>query len=358
MTTLTKTDKQKQNIINHVALLLDASSSMDPLTRATIRAADQLVAHLAETSREKDQETRVTIYSFAGGGIFDRRRGVGEGVTCLVYDKDVLRLPSIATLYKVFGNTPLLDATAKALDDLATTSEIYGDHSYLVYVLTDGEENCSLTKAPALKSKLGALAENWTVAALVPNDKGRRHAESYGFPVENIMVWDATSERGMEEAASVMRAVTSNYMTARSTGLRGTRNLFTLTTNNLPSTGAAVAKAGADAWHFGQYRLLSATRDMQISELIEQQTKRAYRLGEGLYHLVKPEKVQPQKKVALLDKKTKKLYTGDTVRKMLNLPDSYEVKVAPAQHPNFDIFIQSTSTNRKVLAGQNVLVLS
>lgn len=54
-----------QNYINHVALVLDASSSMSRLSGKVIEVADQQIAYLARRSRELDQETRVTVYVFA-----------------------------------------------------------------------------------------------------------------------------------------------------------------------------------------------------------------------------------------------------------------------------------------------------
>ena len=48
---------------------------------------------------------------------------------------------------------------------------------------------------------------------------------------------------------------------------------------------------------------------------------------------------------------------SNDARQLLGLPD-YEVKVSPTSHPNYDLFIQSTSVNRKLLAGQRVMVLS
>lgn len=88
-----------QNYINHVALVLDASSSMSRLSGKVIEVADQQIAYLARRSRELDQETRVTVYVFA------------NKVECVIYDKDVLRMPSLKQLYRVGGMTALLAAT-------------------------------------------------------------------------------------------------------------------------------------------------------------------------------------------------------------------------------------------------------
>lgn len=41
---------------------------------------------------------------------------------------------------------------------------------------------------------------------------------------------------------------------------------------------------------------------------------------------------------------------------MLGLPD-FEVKVNPASYGQYDIFVQSTSVNRKLIKGTKLLVL-
>ena len=99
-----------ENIINHIVLVLDASTSMTHLSSELIKVADNQIAHLAIRSKELDQETRITVYSFASSG-YDWRT---PKIDCLVYDKDVLRMPSIAQVYQAKGNTPLIDATIVA----------------------------------------------------------------------------------------------------------------------------------------------------------------------------------------------------------------------------------------------------
>lgn len=90
---------RSQNYINHVALVLDASSSMRRLSHKVVEVADQQIAYLARRSQELDQETRVTVYVFA------------DQVECVIYDKDVLRMPSLKQMYRVGGMTALLAAT-------------------------------------------------------------------------------------------------------------------------------------------------------------------------------------------------------------------------------------------------------
>lgn len=81
----------------------------------------------------------------------------------------------------------------------------------------------------------------------------------------------------------------------------------------------------------------------------------SYKIGSTFYQLTKTEEVQPQKKVAVREKTTGRLFTGQTARAILGLPNSY-VKVAPASHPRYDIFVQSTSPNRKLVPRTTAIV--
>jgi len=50
------------------------------------------------------------------------------------------------------------------------------------------------------------------------------------------------------------------------------------------------------------------------------------------------------------------VYMGDAARQMLGLP-SMHVKVGPGDHPDYTIFVQSTSMNRKLIQGTSLLVM-
>src|SRR5690606_37752394 len=99
--------------------------------------------------------------------------------------------------------------------------------------------------------------------------------------------------------------------------------------------------------------VLNVMYDTNIKDFIEGQGK-TFIKGAAFYQLVgkkeNADKVQNYKQVLIMEKGKNKIYGGDDVRQLLGLPD-YETKVRPGDHGNFDIFIQSTSTNRKLKAG-------
>ncbi|MEW2436544.1 vWA domain-containing protein [Streptomyces caniferus] len=341
-----------QNYINHVALVLDASSSMSHLSRKVVEVADQQIAYLARRSKEMDQETRVTVYVFA------------DRVECVVYDKDVLRMPSLKQLYRVGGMTALLAATLQSQRELAQTAQLYGDHSFLTFVLTDGQENASHrcpnapTKNPrelvqAVAKMIETQEDNWTLAVLVPDQMGKREAMQCGFPKNNVAIWDATSTQGLEEAGQVIQQATEKFMVGRAQGIRGSRAVFSMGAEAVNKD--TIKAAGLTPVDPSEYQLIPVAREAAIREWVLE-CGHTYRTGCAFYQLSKSEKIQAQKQIAVLDKKTDRIYTGPEARALLGLP-AMEIRVKPDHNDDFTIFVQSTSVNRKLIPHTRLLLM-
>lgn len=331
-----------QNYINHIALVLDASGSMGRHKESLIKVADDQIAYLARRSKELDQETRVTVYTF------------NSTAKCLIYDKDVLRLPSLRRVYHVGGHTALIDATILSQRDLALTPEKYGDHSFLTYVLTDGQDNASVAKSFELANLLKTLPDHWTVAALVPDMNGKHEAKRFGFPADNIAIWDPSSDSGAAEAGETIRAATESYMTGRASGIRGTRTLFSTGVDAVNDQ--TMATAGLVPLPTDGYQLIPVPRDCDIKGFVEA-AGHSYVTGRGFYELSKPEIISGTKKLAVLDRRTDRVYFGTGVRDLIGLNNN-TVRVRPSHNPHYKIFVQSTSVNRKLIAGTKLLLLT
>jgi hypothetical protein len=332
----------ENQLINHIFFVIDKSMSMHDKARDVVAVFDGQIQHLAQRSQELDQETRVSVFFFS------------NDVECIVYDKDVLRLPSLQGLYRVGGGTALIDATVSAINDLKKTPELYCNHAFLGYVLTDGEENLSRkNRATDLARIINALPDNWTIATLVPNILSVSEAKRFGFPKQNIQVWSTENSKGMVEVGETIRRATDNFMTARSTGTRGTKNLFSMDVSNLTKTAVKNILSEVKA---KDYLLLPVRREEVIKDFVESWTQTNYRPGSAYYQLTKKETVQASKQLCVQEKVTGKVYGGTNARQLLGLPN-HEVKVAPDQHDKFNIFVQSTSVNRKLVGGTNLIVL-
>lgn len=332
-----------QNYINHIIFVLDESGSIvqSGLTNSVIKVYDEQVKFLAKRSKELNQETRVSVFSF------------NETVRCIIYDTDVLRLPSISAHYRPVGGTALIDATLVSLEELQHTPQKYGDHSFLVYVLTDGEENRSHNNGSKLNQTINGLPDNWTVAVLVPNQNGVFEAKRFGFPANNIQVWDTTSKRGVEEVGNVIQRSTEAYFMARASGVRSTKNLFQLDSKALSSVKVSSV---LNELSTKEYQLLPVRSEAVIKPFVESWTQSEYRVGSAYYQLTKPEIIQAYKQVVIQNKLNGKVYSGSNARQLLGLP-SCEIKVSPTDFTEYDIFVQSTSTNRKLVRGTKLIVL-
>ena len=329
-----------QNYINHIAFIVDKSGSMHYLEDSVVKVFDSQVHYLARRSKELDQETRITTY------LFD------DNVECVFYDKDCLRLPSIKEVYRVGNQTALIDATIKAIDDLKKTPELYGNHSFLIYVISDGMNNINNCRASELSNIINKLPDNWTLAFLAPNQQAVFEGKKFGFPAANIQVWDV-SVKGMEETGEIIRKATDVFMQSRTSGMKGTKNLFNLDISNLTSRDI---KGKLQELSPKEYELLIVYQDAVIKPYVESWMKTDYIKGSAYYLLEKPEKIQPYKNICIWHKKNGKVFSGNQARQLLNLPD-FEVKVNPVNHPDYELFVQSTSVNRKLAKGSKVLVM-
>ncbi len=331
------------NLIDHVALIVDSSSSINTygLTDTVIQVIDNQISYLAKRSKELDREVRVSVYTFA------------DKPSCLIWDKDVFRLPSLREHYHPNGNTALIDAALMAIAELKEIPQRHGDHSHLIILISDGEENKSKAKAADLSNVLKGLDENWTFAGMVPNQLAVHALKNAGVAAGNISVWDTTA-RGLQEVGEVVRQATDTFMRARATGVRGTKSLFSLDATKLS---AAAVKNNLQELSPSEYDVYPVSKKVAIKPFVEGWRKGTpYQIGSAYYPVTKAEKIQGHKQICIQNKRSGKVYTGAAARQLLGLPN-HEVKVEPASHPDFQIYSQSTSTNRNLVPGTNLLVM-
>lgn len=325
---------------NHIILVGDESSSMRTHASAFVKVFDALVADLAVSSKDAGQETRISFYSFANY----------SDIRCLTWDMDVLRMPSIGGLYNPHGLTALIDASCLAIDDHSEIPVKYGDHSFLMLVLTDGIENDSRRFGPTdLSKRIAARPLNWTFGIFVPDRRGMSSARDCGFPEDNVSIWNPASSSAMSDVGSSIRAVSADFMAARSRGERKLSSVFRV--NEVSATD--VSRAELTPLTSGSYAFFPVLADCRIDDFVAAKAG-AYRTGRAFYQLTKTETVQGYKEIAI--RSGGAVYTGIAARSLLGLPAAGDAKVKPAMN-GCEVFVQSTSHNRKLLGGTEVLVL-
>lgn len=342
------TPNKIDHLVNHVAFVFDRSLSMRNHADAVIQLGDQLTAHMARP-QPGEQETHVTFYSF------------GTDIDLMFWEMDALRAQrhSLKGLYQIRGDTALIDATMRAISDLKLIPQLGGDHAFLIYIVTDGQENVSRAHTTAdLARTLGELPDNWTVAALVPNVLGVRDAKSFGFPQGNIAIWDTLSATGVEEAGAAIVESFDNFTAMRSTGgthSRSTKQLFAPTVTKINH--AAIAALGMTPVSPAKYDLLTTThKEEEKLRIIDffAANRLPWSLGNNFYELVRDEYISPDKELALVEtgKGAQIVYIDRKIRGLLELPDDKKVLVAPGLVPGFGIFVQSKNAGRYMRPGR------
>ncbi|HDN26183.1 MAG TPA: VWA domain-containing protein [Thioploca sp.] len=104
----------------------------------------------------------------------------------------------------------------------------------------------------------------------------------------------------------------------------------------------------------GRFQVLEVDADVPIKKFVLDNGL-TFKTGRGFYEFTKRVKVQANKEVILQDLKTGDLFSGDKARQMAGIPIGESCNVSPLSCPGYRVFIQSTSYNRKLLAGTKFL---
>ncbi len=104
-----------------------------------------------------------------------------------------------------------------------------------------------------------------------------------------------------------------------------------------------------------KYQLVHIDRDIPIAQLVES-LGLIFEPGKGFYELTKSVLIQEYKEVVAMNKKTRAILTGIPARKALKIPvNSGDVQFKPDRNCTHVGFVQSTSYNRKLIAGTRFL---
>ena len=253
------------------------------------------------------------------------------------------------------GSTPLFDSIGELIEIMKKVPDVdEKDVSFLVIAITDGEENDSVDwLAPKLTKEIKRLqgTDRWTFTFRVPRGYGW-HLRDLGVPSGNILEWEQT-EAGLRGSTTRTIDSVGNYFTARKRGVSSSKSFYAdlrdVTTGDLrKSLGNITSQveeypvkhAGSEIRTFCEFNICGGGK---------------YIKGAAFYELTKPETVQNYKMIVVWDKVSAKFYGGVEARTMLGLPDLGEVRLRPGDHGQCDIFVQSTSVNRKLVKGTRLI---
>jgi hypothetical protein len=331
----------KPKLVNRIALVLDDSGSMSSCYRTAVDQINKQIAAIKVKAQQTGQETYVSFYLFGGGGI----------VRNVYHNRLAAQVEPVRYDFASGPQTPLIDAIGTAITDgLNGPGADDVNTSFLVIVATDGEETGAsrifgnrYNTDPLVK--LISRAQNtdrWTLVVLTPNGY-EETAARYGIPRANIMGWENTV-RGAEQAFNRTAVAMNYYYEARSAGQKSTKSFYT---TDLSSLKKADLSKMTDV--SGRFKRWTVDREVDITAFVESKGVK-FVVGAGYYQFTKKELLRNGRTLLIREKNTNRVFGGKDARTILGIPDG-EVQVTPGNHANFDLFMQSTSNNRKLVRG-------
>lgn len=124
-----------------------------------------------------------------------------------------------------------------------------------------------------------------------------------------------------------------------------------------PSSVSTLKKGTGKAFHPvhpSRFQVLIVEKDCDIRGFVTANGL-IFKKGHGFYEFTKSVKVQDYKEVIVQDRATGEMFTGDEARELLGIPVGASAQVKPDKLCTYLGFIQSTSVNRKLLAGTSFL---
>lgn len=331
----------------HLVIVLDNSGSMGHIRDDANRMVKQMTEQFLADFEGAGFDTQVSTWLF------------GEGVS----QKSSRVMPSTALRYPLVGqanegSTRLSGAIYQAVKDARRTER--ENEATLILVITDGGENSSHGDERRNVGQTVRDAKDtgrYTITLAGPKSV-QREVEQYAATLDldagNVTTWEQTTA-GTHSLASHTVAASTAYTATRSAGGSSVQNFYRVTTDLSGLTESQVQ--GLRSIN-SRFRKAKAEKETDVTAYyIDKMGGKPYVTGAVYYQLVKPEKVQPYKEVLLRHKQTGAIYSNEASRKLLGITHPTDTAhVKPGNNAWYDIFIQSTSDNRILPRGSDVLI--
>ena len=336
---------------NYITFVNDHSSSMIKHAAAAIKDFNNNITAVKDAASAEMLDTVVSVVAIGlGRGYRSNMMGYGVERQITVSNPHVLKPVSA---WPTPGGTPLYDGIGDMIEMcLSLPDADKPDVSFLVMINTDGEEQHSekYTEASlaALISKVNATGR-WTFVMRVPKGAYLTRIRNLGIPADNIQQWDTSSAAGITQTTQANTQAMTSYFAARSAGAKSSSSFY--------ANAAAVNLAALEdvTKKVSLYVVPQESNGIEIRPFILSH-RMDYLKGAAFYQLTKTEsKVSFTKQILVRDRATGKIFAGKDARNMIGLPSDRNARLHPGDHKNFDIFIQSESVNRKLVAGTGVV---
>ncbi len=335
---------------SYVGIVRDHTLSMRSIARAAAQDYNSTVTAMLRAAGTHGIDTIVSVVKCGHGGLgIVHREIVNSNVNVLQ------PIPELG--YQTDArSTPLFDAVAELIDILQAAPDYCDPNvSFLVMATTDGADNSSRISGSQLAKRMADLVrtDRWTFVFRVPKGHARDLVR-LGIPAGNVLEWDQT-EKGVQVASKTTTEAITGYFDDRSKGKKSTTKFYA---NLADITVEDAKKELTDISSEVQFwPVAAADGGTQIRAFVEARLGGAPMVkGGAFYKLHKVEsRVQDTKRIAIRDRSTGAVYAGDAARQMLALPTIGDVRLVPDDLGQWDVYIQSTSVNRKLDTGTELM---
>lgn len=342
--------QEKTNMLTKVCLVRDNSASMGSYKNDALKDFNTNLKNLKKESSET-QVVLASVVEFNEHRSYLRRHDT-DTAKVTIANVPVKEIAEYKHYECEVGQTPLYDAINLGIETIKDMHST-GDVAYLMLITTDGAENASKISASSLRQTITTLqkTDKWTFAFRVPRGHKQSLIYQLGIPEGNVIEWEQTGE-ALRHSTIAASAGTQSYFSNRAMGLTSSKSFFTTDLSNVSIND--VKQNLVDITNTIKVEPVWAkNNDNSIKKFCEEHFGE-YAAGRAFYELNKPEIIQGYKKVIVKDKTTGAYYGGNQARDLLKLP-AHELKVKPGDHGNFEIFVQSTSYNRKLKENTKVV---
>lgn len=341
LSTPNKTAKLTDNII----FIIDDSGSMRGLEPAVANMFNTQLETIRRDAKTSGRNTTISLFKFS------------EHLQPAQIDRVDINSVALMDSYRSNGySTALRDAIGSVIHDYMNQPDANDETtSFLLFVLTDGEDNSSHNfSVQALQSLMqkAKATDRWTFGILGPPNSTPTITRLLGIDASNVREWEGTV-RGVQRAAIATSSAYAVYSAARASGVRSvTRNLFEADLSGIKAS--QLNRQLVDV--SGDFYTWKVDREILIRDFVENHGK-TYELGKAYYELSKREEIQSYKRICILNKKDGTLYSGtvDELRGLLGFPTGQTIKVEPGNMATYAVFVQSTSVGRKLVRGTRLL---
>lgn len=322
-----------------IMFIFDRSGSMDVCRDAVISGYNEFV---------QDQQKKTTKGTPFIEGAETTMSLTFFDTTCerVFHDQPISSVKKLTRgSYSPNGSTALYDAVVETIKSV----KVVPGQRVLCVIQTDGEENASRRyrqRDVADLIKAQTAEGNWTFVFLGANQDAWAVAQKLNIPQGNTMsyVGDAAGTTTMFAST---RQIAREYLGSPA---MATTSFFTDLSTLVPKE---VRTELVDLR--SQVKVWQVEKEHEIKPFVEFHTGVPYSPGTAYYQLTKKETIQPNKDILLMEKQGKAVYGGTEARVLLGFPKGVNARVTPGNHANWDIFVQSKSTNRKLVRGTKLI---